>query len=221
MGPVLITTSLGMSEGYSSILLPQLAATNFVPTDESISSWIAAMGALPMPLGCILGGYLMEVIGRKTIHMAACLPCIFGWLAICFAYNLELILFGRFLTGLSVGLLGPPTGVYMSETSEPKFRGFLLAFISFAIAFGIFLSHLLGTFWTWQSTALFSSFFPIICLVFMYFAPESPTFLAKKGKIEEATKAFYWCRGEQPLYYCTANTDGDCCRLLRRGARRT
>ena len=124
-----------MTEGFSAILLPQLNATS-LHIDEEMSSWIASMAALPMALGCILGGILMEKIGRKGTHMLTCVPCVLGWMVLYFANSIGMILAGRFLTGFCVGLLGPPTGVYMSETSEPKYRGFLLAAISFAIALG-------------------------------------------------------------------------------------
>ncbi|RZB45726.1 Sugar tr and/or MFS 1 domain containing protein [Asbolus verrucosus] len=186
-----------MTEGYSAILLPQLETHNdtTLQIDEEMSSWIASMAALPMALGCILGGILMEKIGRKTTHMVTCVPCVIGWMVLYFASNIAMILSGRFLTGFCVGLLGPPTGVYMSETSEPKYRGFLLAAISFAIALGLFLSHLIGTYMTWQDTALTCCSFPIICIILMFFVPESPTWLAKTGKIEEAKSAFRWCRG--------------------------
>ncbi|KAJ3651986.1 hypothetical protein Zmor_017988 [Zophobas morio] len=141
-GPILITTSLGMTEGFSAILLPQLNATS-LHIDEEMSSWIASMAALPMALGCILGGILMEKIGRKGYTYAyLCALCVWdGW-----------ILCGA--SGASDG------GVYMSETSEPKYRGFLLAAISFAIALGLFLSHLIGTFISWQNTALACCSFP-------------------------------------------------------------
>ncbi|CAH0548794.1 unnamed protein product [Brassicogethes aeneus] len=195
IGPILVTTSVGMAEGYSAILLPKLEKEGNFEIDNDLSSWIASMAALPMALGCILGGYLMEIIGRKVIHMVACIPLIIGWLIIYYASDVNMILAGRFLTGFCVGVLGPPTGVYMSETSDPKFRGFLLAAISFAIALGIFLSHLLGTYMSWQNTALLCCSFPLMCVFVMIPAPESPTFLAKIGKIEKARKAFYWCRG--------------------------
>ncbi|KAJ8939310.1 hypothetical protein NQ314_011168 [Rhamnusium bicolor] len=170
-GIFLITVSLGMVEGYSAILLPQLEKEGKMKIDEEMSSWIASISALPTPLGCVLGGYLMEKIGRKN-HSH-----------------------GRFLTGICLGILGPPSGVYAAEISDPEFRGFLLAITSLAIMLGIAISHILGTYISWQNTALIGCVFPILCFVVMVPAPESPTFLAKKSKISEAKKAFYWCRG--------------------------
>lgn len=47
----------------------------------------------------------------------------------------------------------------------------------------------------WQTTALISSVFPVFSLILLSFVPESPAWLAKHGKIDEATKSFYWYRG--------------------------
>lgn len=154
------------------------------------------MAALPMAFGCILGGFLMENFGRKTTQILTTIPSLIGWLLISFSNNIWTILAGRFLTGLCGGLLGPSTGVYISETSEPKYRGFLLAAISLAMAWGLFLVHFLGTFLDWKITSGISCVLPIFSLVVLVLVPESPSWLAKKGKSEEAEKAFFWCRGK-------------------------
>ncbi|KAL3270809.1 hypothetical protein HHI36_021331 [Cryptolaemus montrouzieri] len=195
-GPIVITGVLGMTEGYSSILLPQLQNENStIQVDTKIASLIASMASFPMVGGCIAGGYAMEKIGRKAIHIWACLPLVLGWFIIAAAPNSLLIIMGRFLTGVSDGLLGPPTGVYIAETAQPSIRGALIMATCVAIAVGVFSVHLMGIFFTWRTTALISGLIPIPIAVLMYFMPESPTFLAKIERIEEAKKAFYWCRG--------------------------
>lgn len=157
--------------------------------------FVASMAALPMALGCIFGGFLMQKFGRKTTHLIAAIPCVIGWLVIYFATSIELLLLGRFLTGLVVGVLGPPSSVYIGETSAPCYRGFLLAAISLAIAVGLLFAHLLGTFLHWKLTALITVFLPCLAFVLLLLVPESPSWLAKKGKIAQAEAAFLWCRG--------------------------
>lgn len=122
-------------------------------------------------------------------------PILLGWILIACASNLTYMLAGRFLTGICVGLLGPLGPVYIAETSEPRLRGFFLAGVSLAIALGIFVAHLIGTFMTWQWSATISCLFPIISVVLLTIVPESPSWLISKGKIEEGVKAFYWLRG--------------------------
>lgn len=153
------------------------------------------MAALPMALGTIFGGFLMQQFGRKMTHLIAAVPCLVGWLVIYFATSIEMLLLGRFLTGLVVGALGPPSSVYIGETSAPRYRGFLLAAISLAIAIGLLFAHLLGTFLSWQLTALISVFLPCLSFVLLLLVPESPSWLARKGRLQEAEAAFLWCRG--------------------------
>lgn len=153
------------------------------------------MAALPMALGCILGGIIMERYGRRSAHLVLNVPFIAGWVIIALATNLQWILVGRFITGLSVGLLGPPASVYIGETSGPRYRGFLLAGVSLAIAIGILISHLLGTFLSWNLTAAICAIFPVISFVIMALAPESPSWLLSQGRLDEASLSFQWLRG--------------------------
>lgn len=196
LGPLLLTTTAGMTFGYSAILLPQLQLQNSTIVVSKVEmSWIASMAALPMALGCVIGGILLNKLGRKITHAVTCIPIFLGWLLIYLANHVTIILIGRFITGLFAGILAPVTGVYIGETSDPTYRGFLLAGISFSVAFGLFLAHLIGTFLTWKNTALICSILPLISQIIIYFAPESPAWLAEKGKIEEAKQSFHWCRG--------------------------
>lgn len=153
------------------------------------------MAALPMAPGCLISGWMMEKFGRKTSHYIICAPFLLGWILIACASNLGLMLLGRFFTGLCVGLLGPLGPVYIGETSEPKYRGFFLAAISLAIAVGILVCHIIGTFMTWQWTATISCLFPILSVILLMLIPESPTWLISKGEIEDGAKAFGWLRG--------------------------
>ncbi|KAL1502547.1 hypothetical protein ABEB36_007673 [Hypothenemus hampei] len=148
-----------------------------------------------MAIGSLMGGLTIQKYGRKQTHLIICLPFWIGWILIYYAFNLEMLLVGRFLTGLSSGMIGPATGVYIGETSEPKYRVVLLGGLSLAVTSGVLVSHLLGTYLSWQTTALIISSLPLISYILMIFTPESPAWLAQNGLIEEARQAFYWLRG--------------------------
>ncbi|XP_021198326.3 facilitated trehalose transporter Tret1 [Helicoverpa armigera] len=194
--PILLTFVAGLTSGYSAILLPQLKATpGPIPSDEDTTSWIAAMAALPMAPGCLVSGWMMEKFGRKTSQYITCVPLLLGWIFIATSSNLGLMLIGRFFTGLCAGLAGPLVPVYIGETTEPRYRGFFLAAVSLAIAVGILVAHIIGTFCTWQTTAIICSVFPVLTAALLTFVPESPTWLISQGRIEDGIRSFYWLRG--------------------------
>ncbi|XP_055706908.1 facilitated trehalose transporter Tret1-2 homolog isoform X1 [Phlebotomus papatasi] len=195
-GCIFATISAGMTSGYSATLLPQLQANDseiIITHDES--TWIASMAALPMAAGCLMAGYMIELFGRRMSHLILCVPFVVGWVMIGMARTIVWILVGRFLTGLCVGLLGPVAAVFIGETSGPKYRGILLAAISLAIAVGILIAHIIGTFLNWKVTAIICGIFPLLCYIVVFFVPESPSWLLSKGQVSKATDAFFWLRG--------------------------
>jgi facilitated trehalose transporter len=72
---------------------------------------------LSTPLGCILGGYLMDLLGRRTTLLLLEVPLIAGWLLIAFAGGVPQIYAGRLLVGLGSGLVGAPARVYTGEVN--------------------------------------------------------------------------------------------------------
>lgn len=153
------------------------------------------MAALPMAPGCLISGWLMEKFGRRTSQYIICAPLLLGWILVAVAQNLSTMLAGRFFTGFCVGLCGPLCPVYIGETTEPKYRGFFLAAVSLAIAIGLIVAHLIGTFMTWQWTANICCLFPILAILLLTLVPESPTWLISKGRVEDGVKAYGWLRG--------------------------
>ncbi|XP_058831275.1 facilitated trehalose transporter Tret1-2 homolog [Topomyia yanbarensis] len=195
-GPIISSAAAGMTNGFSAILLPQLQKPDSsIQITSEQSSWIASMAPLPMAAGCLLGGLLMEKFGRKVTHLILNISFAVGFCVLSVALTYDMILVGRFITGFSCGLVGPPASVYIAETSNPKYRGILLAGVTFAVSTGIFLSHLFGTFFHWKMAALFCSFFMAVSYVFVVLCPESPAWLLSKGQRHEAENAFHWLRG--------------------------
>ncbi|XP_066598007.1 facilitated trehalose transporter Tret1-like [Prorops nasuta] len=199
------TISIGLTFGYSAILLPQLkkmeelAEENREIRIESIDdeSWIASSSTLPMAPGCWLASILMERYGRRTSFLIAFPIFIAGWILIALSNSIGLLIIGRACCGLCVGLLGPLGPVYITETAEPKFRGTLLAGVSLATATGVLLCHLIGTWIHWRSTAYVCCAFPTVCGILCLLARESPVWLLKKGKVEEATDSWTYLRSDR------------------------
>ncbi|KAL3270996.1 hypothetical protein HHI36_021498 [Cryptolaemus montrouzieri] len=184
--------------GFSGIFLPQLKNDNSFIKDANgeIDSWIASSAVLPMTFMPFFGGYFMDKIGRKWSHFIAAIPAISGWIIIAISQNLVSIIIGRVLTGIYCGLLGPITSVYIGEATSPSIRPFLLGGIAMNLTLGTLLCHLMGTFFSWQTTAWFCLLFPFIGAIFTFFSTESPRWYIDKNRIEEACVVFKKIRGE-------------------------
>lgn len=153
------------------------------------------MASFALVFGNLISGYLMEKLGRRTSQVVMSLFFTSGWAVIGFAHNIYIILLGRFITGFCQGWLGPLGPVFIGEISTPSYRGFFLASLSLAIAFGVLMSHLLGTILHWSYASLLCGLFPFTGGIILYFAPETPAWLAAQNRIEECVKSFKWFRG--------------------------
>ncbi|KYN33049.1 Facilitated trehalose transporter Tret1 [Trachymyrmex septentrionalis] len=204
----------GMSFGYSAILLPQLEriSTNNVESSfESANtdhfgvlsidqeSWIAASTLLPIAPGCCTGGFMAEKLGRKTSVMLVFPVYLIGWLIIGFANSVEVLIAGSFLCGYCVGVLAPIYSIYVSETSDPLLRGILLGAGNLTLSVGILACHAMGTWLHWRTTAYICGVLPVICWIVSVYSQESPLWLLRKGKFEEAKRSWIYLRGEESL----------------------
>lgn len=198
IGPILIIISNGIVCGYSAILLPQLdSPTSPIQINKNEQSWIASMAPLPMALGCSLVGWEMDRFGRKISLILNSVVLILGWIIIYFSTSVVYLLIGRAITGFCIGGTSPVASCYMAEVTSPKYRGLFLSCFGSGIAFGLFLPHLFGTFWSWNTTSLLVTICPIVCIILMPFIPESHVWYLNKNDIVNAKKAFHWFRGSQ------------------------
>lgn len=79
--------------------------------------------------------------------------------------------------------------------SDPTLRGIMLVGGFAAYCFGILLVYGLGASFSWDIVAFCGIVLPVLGLVSLFLVPESPAWLVKRKKIEEARKALLWLRG--------------------------
>jgi SP family arabinose:H+ symporter-like MFS transporter len=145
-------------------------------------------------IGSMLAGIPGDRLGRRAslcwmavLYVVSALGCAFAW-------NWSALVFFRFIGGLGIGgssVLGP---MYIAEIAPAKWRGRLVGVFQFNVVFGILLAYfsnyvvgtmgLGGAEWRWKLgvSALPAALF----LVMLLGIPESPRWLVKKGRVNEA-----------------------------------
>ena len=145
-------------------------------------------------IGAMFGGLPGDIYGRRTSLRITAVLYLISALGCAFAFNWYALIVARFLCGLAIGassVLGP---MYIAEISPAKQRGKLVGMFQFNIVFGILVAYLsnyligLAGFgdaeWRWKLGV--SAFPAALFLVMLYTIAESPRWLAKKGRVQEA-----------------------------------
>ena len=105
------------------------------PTSGTQGGITAAMPAGSW-VGALISGYLSDIFGRKKSIMIGCVIWIIGSTIICASQNIGMLVAGRVINGLCVGIESAQVPVYISEIAPPTKRGRLVAFQQWAITWG-------------------------------------------------------------------------------------
>lgn len=79
--------------------------------------------------------------------------------------------------------------------ADPGLRGFLLVFSFASYCLGILMVYVLGASFNWDIVAFSGLVLPILAFIAFCLVPESPAWLVRRRKNEEAKKALLWLRG--------------------------
>jgi MFS family permease len=74
-------------------------------------------------VGALVSGYLTDKLGRRRAIQIGCAIWIIGSIISCAAQNIGMLIAGRFINGLSVGICSAQVPVYVSELAPPSRRG--------------------------------------------------------------------------------------------------
>ncbi|AWP07611.1 putative solute carrier family 2 facilitated glucose transporter member 8 [Scophthalmus maximus] len=197
LASVLGPMSFGFVLGYSSPALPELThiADPRLRLDNVQASWFGSIVAMGAAVGGLLGGWLVDKIGRKLTLMFCSLPFVFGFTVIIAAQNVWMLYAGRVLTGLASGVTSLVVPLYISEMAHERVRGTLGSCVQLMVVLGIMGVYLAGLFLDWRWLAICCSVPPTLLMVCMCFMPETPRFLLSQGKRREAENALRFLRG--------------------------
>ncbi|KAF7330070.1 MFS general substrate transporter [Mycena kentingensis (nom. inval.)] len=147
-------------------------------------------------LGLFLNGWVSERFGYRYTVMA-CLVAIAGFTAIFFtAQNVVSLQVAEILCGIPWGVFQTLTITYASEVAPVALRGYLTTYVNFCwglgqvIGIGVIKSQLGRTDqWAYRIPYALQWMWPPILFIGIYFAPESPWWLVRRGRLEDARKS--------------------------------
>lgn len=168
--------------------MPQLVSEwKLTPTEVGL---ILSAGYVGQLFGAVIFGSLAEKFGRlKTLFITILLfvsmdiACLFAW------SGASMMLF-RFLQGLGTGGEVPVASAYINEFigAEKRGRFFLLYEVIFPI--GLMFAGMAGFFlvpiYGWKAMFVVGLVPSVLTIPLRWFMPESPRWLAAKGRIAEA-----------------------------------
>ncbi|KAF4386441.1 hypothetical protein G4B88_006697 [Cannabis sativa] len=142
-------------------------------------------------LGSACSASIIDKLGCRRTFQLVTIPLILGALISAQAHSLYEVLWGRFLVGLGIGVNTVLVPIYISEVAPTKYRGSLGSICQVGTCFGIISSLFLGLPSEndphWWRTLLYFASIPGFVLVFgMQFAVDSPRWLCKVGRKDEA-----------------------------------
>lgn len=156
------------------------------------TSWLISAGFLGQLVGALVGGALAERIGRRPLIIAAVLwfgvfSLVCGW-----AWNYESLLALRLLQGLGLGAEVPVAATYISELAAAKGRGRFVLLFELVFPVGLVAVAVMGR-WIvpigWQYLFFIGGLPAFFALFMMRHLPESPRWLASRGRVDDAANA--------------------------------
>ncbi|KAG8408620.1 hypothetical protein J3458_019645 [Metarhizium acridum] len=180
------------------------------------NSWlIGCINAAPTLFG-LLSSWAADpvnnLLGRRGTVFVTGLFCIFPVLGQGFTRNWWELLICRLLMGLGMGIKISTIPVYTAEVSPASIRGGLVTSFQMWVSFGMFIGYATNLIfykvgrlaWRFQLAAAFAPAIPVVICV--WWCPESPRWLMKKGRYVESFKSFCRLRNTElqaarDLYY--------------------
>ena len=189
----------GYDTGVISGALPFIqVAFHLTPLMQGVLTSVALGGAA---LGAAVAGTLSDRFGRKPVILVVAVIFFFGAILSAIATVMGVLLIGRVLVGIGIGVASMLTPLYLAETSPPAQRGALVSLNQLMITVGILVSYLVGYVlsegagWRWM---LGLGALPgLVLFVGMLPLPESPRWLAGHGRTEAARHALVILRGSE------------------------
>lgn len=147
-------------------------------------------------IGLLINGFVSERFGYRWT-VIVCLGLVACWTALFFtAQNVQTLLAAEILCGIPWGVFQTLTITYASEVCPVPMRGYLTTYVNFCwglgqdIGIGVIMAMLRrDDQWAYRIPYALQWMWPLPLAVGILFAPESPWWLVRKGRTDDAKKS--------------------------------
>lgn len=187
------------------------AATNIAEmknTADAVKGFVIASALIGCVIGGAAAGFISKSFGRKNglfiSGIAFFISAVGAWRPETFNVfgTLDVYSFAiyRIIGGIGVGIASMISPMYIAEIAPANVRGKLVSFNQFAIIFGMLIIYFVNYFiakqgdeqWLitegWRLMFLSGAIPAGLFIILLLFVPETPRYLAMKGKDEKALK---------------------------------
>ena len=144
-------------------------------------------------LGACCGGLVGDRLGRRNGLRLIALSYVISALGCALAWNWSSLVFFRVIGGIAIGassVIGP---MYIAEIAPARYRGRLVGLFQFNVVFGILIAYvsnyLVGLIFSpanWRLKLGIAALPAALFLLSLTSIPQSPRWLVKMGRLEEA-----------------------------------
>ncbi|KAL1407813.1 hypothetical protein Q8F55_007248 [Vanrija albida] len=159
---------------------------------QSSFTGLLCLGAL---VGAVGAGSISERIGLRLTCIIFIVIHMIGSAIETSGINIQQVYCARVLLGLGIGATSGLVPVYQAEAAPPRWRGLITGSYQVCVTLGIWgvamcswgMSHYSGNV-SWQLTVGLAMAYDLGLLIGFSLLPESPRFLAKKGRWDQCRK---------------------------------
>lgn len=223
LGLITLVASLGgLLFGFDMAVISGVLP--FVEKKFDLTAFYEGLFVSSALVGCIIGvsfsGSLSDKIGRKKMLILSAILFLISAIGCSVVHSLDLLIAARLVGGLGVGVASIVVPLYISEIAPAAIRGRLVTCYQLAITAGILIAYvsnsLLLNYSAAQSGAGFSALtdliyvkevwrgmfsmggvLAILFLAGLFFVPESPRWLIRKGRTAEGMTILRALNNEQ------------------------